>query len=384
MIAVHFGAGNIGRGFIGLLLAEAGYEVVFADVNAEMVNTLNRLGGFTVHEVGVGATDHVVTGVRAVNSATNGDELTRLIAAAAVVTTAVGPSILPRIAPAIAAGILSRSADEAPVWVMACENAVGASALLEQAVLAVAGDRADEIRERAVFANTAVDRIVPAQEPVGADVTVEAFHEWTIERGARTDAPVIPGAHLVEDLAPYIERKLFTVNTGHATTAYLGYAAGAVTITEAIALPAVREQVEAVLAETSALLSAEHGLSEQSLAEYRATVLQRFTNAALPDTTVRVGRAPLRKLSAGERFIAPARRLSESGVTPSALLAVVPAVLAFDPEGDPEVAELRTIRQSHTPGDAVTEVTGIPSGHALFDPLVAAFAVAEDSGAAVQ
>ncbi|MGO2660111.1 MAG: mannitol-1-phosphate 5-dehydrogenase [Mycetocola reblochoni] len=379
MLAVHFGAGNIGRGFIGLLLAEAGYEVVFADVNADMVDTINRLGGYAVHEVGQGAREHSVTGVRAVNSVTQGEELVELIARADVVTTAVGPSILPRIAPAIAAGILARPADAAPVWVMACENAVGASAQLAEAVAVEAGDRADEVARRSVFANTAVDRIVPAQDPDGADVTVEAFHEWTIERGDRTDAPEIPGAHPVDALGPYIERKLFTVNTGHATVAYLGYAAGVESIADAIAVPEIAARVEAVLAETSALLIAEHGFGAEALGDYRATVLQRFANRALPDTTVRVGRAPLRKLGAGERFIAPARRLADHGIEPTALLSIVPAVLAFDPAGDDEVEQLRRIRAELTPEAAVTRVTGVAEGEPLYAALVDAFRRADEA-----
>ena len=71
MKAVHFGAGNIGRGFVGLLLHDAGYEVVFADVNGALIDELAASDHYTVHEVGAGARDRVVDGYRAVNSATD-------------------------------------------------------------------------------------------------------------------------------------------------------------------------------------------------------------------------------------------------------------------------------------------------------------------------
>ena len=46
--AVHFGAGNIGRGFIGLLLSQAGYHVSFVDVAAPLVDDINSLGKYNV------------------------------------------------------------------------------------------------------------------------------------------------------------------------------------------------------------------------------------------------------------------------------------------------------------------------------------------------
>ena len=75
MKAVHFGAGNIGRGFVGLLLHEGGYELVFSDVAAPLVDAINGVSEYTVHEVGEGGRDTVVTGFRAINSATHPDEV---------------------------------------------------------------------------------------------------------------------------------------------------------------------------------------------------------------------------------------------------------------------------------------------------------------------
>jgi mannitol-1-phosphate 5-dehydrogenase len=375
--AVHFGAGNIGRGFVGLQLHEAGHEVVFADVNAELIYALAAADSYRVHLVGEESQTTTVAGFRAINSATDEDALVAEIATADVVTTAVGPRILRFVAPVIARGLAARADDAPRLAVMACENAIGASDLLAAELMDGLPD--DETRERlaarAVFANTAVDRIVPAQAPdAGVDVTVETFFEWVVDRTPfEGREPRIPGAHFVDALGPYIERKLFTVNTGHATVAYTGFLEGATTISEAIGIPAVREAAEAALRETSAALSAKHGLPEEELAAYRAKILSRFTNPYLVDEVTRVGREPLRKLGRNDRFIGPAADYAQYvGGVPAALIAAVTAALRFDVPEDSQSLELQRILDEAEAPAIVEEVMGVTSGEPLYGPLAQA------------
>jgi mannitol-1-phosphate 5-dehydrogenase len=383
MKAVHFGAGNIGRGFVGLLLHEGGYELVLSDVSAPLVDDINVVSEYTVHEVGEGgerqqaggvgrspieSRDTVVTGFRAINSATHPDEVIEQIAGMNLVTTAVGPTVLKFVAPHIVAGLALRDPSSPPLQVMACENAINATDVLRDEIVALAGVAWDALAGRAVFANTAVDRIVPAQpEGGGVDVTVEPFYEWAIERPPfGEDPPTIPGAHFVDDLAPYIERKLFTVNTGHAATAYFGAVAGIETISGALSDAGIANRVGAALEETSALLVAKHGLDPADLATYRATILRRFRNPALPDTVWRVGRQPLRKLSRHERFVGPAAEAAERGLSVDALVAAMGAALAFDDSEDAESVDLQRMLRDRDAASVTASVTGLERDHPLF------------------
>lgn len=377
--AVHFGAGNIGRGFVGLLLHEGGYEVVFSDVATTLVDAINAADEYTVHEVGEGGRDRVVTGFRAIDSAADPEGVAAEVATADVVTTAVGPTILRFVAPHIVAGLARRAPDAAPLQVMACENAIGATDALKEHMQEAAGESWGTLAGRAVFANTAVDRIVPGQpQGHGIDVTVEPFFEWAIERRPFGDAPPsIPGAHFVDDLGPFIERKLFTVNTGHATAAYLGAVGGFEKISDAIADGAVAAGVTRALEETSAVLVAKHGFDPAELARYRATILGRFRNPALPDTVRRVGRQPLRKLSRHERFVGPAAEAAERGLPVDGLLSAIGAALAFDDPEDEQSAELRRLLAELDAEAFTAQVTGLEREHPLFARIASVVARAQ-------
>jgi mannitol-1-phosphate 5-dehydrogenase len=374
--AVHFGAGNIGRGFVGLLLHRAGYQVVFVDVVDELIDALNRTPSYLVKEVGLESREERVDNYRAINS--RGDEPAAMaeIASADIVTTAVGPTVLKFVAPVIAAGLRQRADGTAPLAVMACENAINATNVLAEHIrAAVPEDEWPAVAARAVFANTAVDRIVPAQSTDGLDVTVETYFEWAIERPPfGGDEPSIPDATWVDDLAPYIERKLFTVNTGHAATAYHGFARGIKKLSDALADDTVRAAVTGVLDETRQLLVAKHDFTAEAQQAYVDKILQRFANPYLPDTVDRVGRQPLRKLSRSERLIGPAAELAERGIRPQHLLATVEAALSFDVPDDPQSVELQQLLRTLTAAEATERICGLTPADPLYDDVVAVMA----------
>ncbi|KAI9934687.1 hypothetical protein MW887_000304 [Aspergillus wentii] len=370
--AIQFGGGNIGRGFVAEFLHEAGYEVVFIDVMDNVITSLQETPSYQVTEVSEeGENTKTITNYRAVNSKTHESDVIKEISDADVVTCAVGPNILKFIAPVIAKGIDARVASK-PVAVIACENAIGATDTLHGFIKERTDPgRVETLYERAQFANSAIDRIVPTQPPnSGLNVRIEKFYEWVVEKTPFGDVghPDIPAIHWVDNLAPYIERKLFTVNTGHATTAYYGYKLGKKTIADSLADQYIRGIVHNVLDETASLIVAKHGIPEEEQKKYVEKIVSRFANHYLEDTVERVGRAPLRKLSRNERFIGPASQLAERGQKFDALLGSIEMALRFqNVPGDDESVDLFKTLSQLSPGDATVELTGLESEHPLYN-----------------
>jgi mannitol-1-phosphate 5-dehydrogenase len=376
--AIHFGAGNIGRGFVACFLHESGYEVVFADVNDIVIDQLNSQSTYRVIEVGAeGASEKTISNYRAINSQTHESDLISEIATADVVTCSVGPNILKFIAPVIAKGINQRATELSPISVIACENAIGATDTLGEHIKDprnTAKDRLEDHNSRARYANSAIDRIVPAQDPnAGLDVTLERFYEWVVDRTPFQDhgTPSIDGINWVDNLTPYIERKLYTVNTGHATAAYHGYNRKKRTVYDALQDRYIQTEVHRALQNTSDLIMSKHGISEAAQKEYVTKIIKRISNPHLDDVVERVGRAPLRKLSRKERFIGPAVELAENGRDCASLLEAAEMAFRFQNVGeDEESKELAKIMADNKAEDVVVQVCGIHTTEKLFPMLL--------------
>ncbi|BFU60381.1 MULTISPECIES: mannitol-1-phosphate 5-dehydrogenase [Rodentibacter] len=353
MKALHFGAGNIGRGFIGKLLADSDIHVTFADVNEHVINLLKQNQAYNVKIVGENLnTIERVTNVGGVYSK---DEtaVIALFNEVDLITTAVGPNVLKIIASTIAKGLEARlnTGNEKPLNIIACENMVRGTTFLKEQVFAHLSPEMQAKVEKVVgFVDSAVDRIVP---PVQADesdpllVTVEEFSEWIVdETQFKGEIPAINGMEKTDNLMAFVERKLFTLNTGHAATSYLGKLKGYRFVKESIEDMEIKAEVKATMEESGAVLIKRYGFEPQAHRAYIEKILKRFANPFLVDDVDRVGREPLRKLSFNDRLVKPLRGTLEYQLDNTHLVHTIAAALSYRNEQDPQALELvRTLNE---------------------------------------
>lgn len=346
MQAVHFGAGNIGRGFIGALLYQANYHTTFVDVNETVIQELNEKQQYNVVLAAENSETLTVKDVSGINSMTHPNRVIEAIAGADIVTTAVGPNILPMIAEVIAKGLRERvKVGQRPLNIIACENMVGGSSLLKEEVMEhVTASEQTAFLEAFGFPDAAVDRIVPNQvndDPL--EVAVEAYYEWIVDESAiRGTKPAIDGITFVRELTPYIERKLFTVNTGHAVAAFIGRYLGYATINEAMDDTKVGEMIKGALMESGEALIQTYDFDREAHQTYINKIIERFKNPYISDEVTRVCRGPIRKLGKRDRLIRPATvYMVTTSQQPVYLAKVIAAVLAYKNEQDEEAVELQ-------------------------------------------
>lgn len=376
MKATHFGAGNIGRGFIGEILAKNGFSIEFVDINETIIDALMSRKGYTIELAEESKQQIQVANVTGINNQKNLEAVVESVATSQIVTTAIGPNILPFIAELIAKGIQKRKANQVTekLDVIACENMIGGSQFLFEKVKAyLTQEDLDYVNQYVGFPNAAVDRIVPIQhheDPLF--VRVEPFSEWVVDKTQMKNPElVLSDVEYVDDLEPYIERKLFSVNTGHASVAYTGASLGYQTIDEAIADEKVLTTLENVLKETGSLLIAKWQFDPQVHQAYAQKIVARFKNPYISDAITRVARTPIRKLGYDERFIRPIRELHDRNLSYQQLLTVVGLIFNYRDEKDEQSVELQKMLQNESLEAVVRKVTQL-TDETLIAEIVAA------------
>jgi len=340
--AVMYGAGNIGRGFIGKVFSEGGLDVVFVDVVPEVVNKLNADGQYPVRLVSNEETREVTVKNASAVSGMDSEAVAKEILDADVMATAVGVNVLPKIVANIAAGLDARAAaGKGPLDIIICENLLDADkylrSLLEDAVKPATRDY---LESSVGLVEASIGRMVPVMtDEMRGDnilrVWVEPYEELPVDKDAfKNELPPIKTLVPFSPFGFYIRRKLFLHNMGHAICAYFGWRKGYDYIWQSADDPEIQPLVKAAMLDVAAALHKGYGIPLKEIEDNVYDLLGRFANRVLRDSTARVGMDPVRKLKATDRLVGAALYCQENGVGYDNILPAIAAALHFDNPAD--------------------------------------------------
>ncbi|QCI21840.1 mannitol-1-phosphate 5-dehydrogenase [Buchnera aphidicola (Hyadaphis tataricae)] len=311
MQALHFGSGNIGLGFIGRTLSESGFKVIFSDINQDIVNYINRHQNYSVIVAGKNQKQaYNIINISAINA--NNSQINKVIAEVDLITTASGPAALELIALTIANGIIFKCQIKSVTFlnIIACENKIKASSYLKNTVLKkLPKQYHDYLKKYIGFVDCTIDTIIPKkidfnQSPL--NIIAENFQEWIANPTQfKGNIPKINSLRLSNNLDSFIERKLFTLNTGHVIAAYLGLIKKYKTIQQVMSDYKICNIVKLAMQESGAFLVKHFNFHQKEHDSYINQIFFRFNNPFLSDDLERIGRNPIQKLGTQERLIKP-------------------------------------------------------------------------------
>ncbi len=338
---VQFGAGNIGRSFVGRIFAEHGWRVVFIDLDRELIDRLNACGQYRVVVKDSGQPDEIVTveGVRGID-ARDQAPVAAALADADLAATAVGKNALPSLAPVLARGLLARRQlhGDRPLDLVLAENVRNGGAIVRQALRReLPSDY--PLNKLAGLVETSIGKMVPlmTREALAVDplwLFAEPYNTLILDRrGFRGQPPTMPELKMVDNIAAYVDRKLFIHNLGHAAAAYLGFcqAGEGGLLWQYLDNPAVLEDTRRVMQQAAAGVAAEYPneFSTAQLHSHIEDLLRRFRNRALGDTAFRVGLDLRRKLGRHDRIVGAMLLNRRHGLPYKAIAHVLLAALRF-------------------------------------------------------
>jgi mannitol-1-phosphate 5-dehydrogenase len=336
---VVFGAGKIGRSFVGQLFSRSGYRVVFVDVDKRVIEELNRRKSY---DIVVKAEKEEVIPVANVGGvlASDMELVAEAIAGCSLMATCVGKNALPKIMPAIAKGIKKRYRENPgyPLDIILAENVRDACSLVKEQLTALlpVGFPVDSYLG---LIETSIGKMVPImpREIENEDpllVYAEPYNTLILDKnGFKNPVPSASGLSPKENIKAWVDRKAFIHNLGHAVAAYYGFYKYPEKkyLYEVLEDPEVKEFTQNVMRQAAAVLQVYYpnDFNEKDLEDHIGDLLSRFQNRALKDTLYRVGQDRPRKLGPDDRFVGMIRLARQQGMACGKILEAMSYAFCF-------------------------------------------------------
>jgi len=307
-----FGAGKIGRSFIGQLFGQSGYHILFVDIDPEIVDQLNQRNSYPVVIKGKIEKTILVENVKAL-SALDVDAVKNAIARTSIMAVSVGKNALEKIIPVIAAGLMLRQklSPDSPLDIIIAENMRSANLFIRSQLIQLLPENFP-LEKMLGLVETSIGKMVPimTKEDLKQDplmIFAEPYNNLILDRkGFKGTIPKVEGLSPKKNIKAWVDRKAFIHNMGHATSAYIGnfYQPHATYIYEVLDNKNILNNVRLTMLQAATILRAHYPeeFTYQDLEKHIDDLLDRFQNRSLKDTVFRVGQDLSRKLGIDDRF----------------------------------------------------------------------------------
>ncbi|MCM8805732.1 MAG: mannitol dehydrogenase [Candidatus Omnitrophica bacterium] len=370
---MHFGAGNIGRGFFGQLYYESGYHIVFVDVVDEIVRTINQQKGYQIWIVGNEIEKVHIDNISCI-SLSNHKDVIEESKEINLFSISVGVNNVKNLVPVIAEIIKTKAVSKKDSFmnIIIGENMKNASEILgRQLIQFFSPEERDFFEKKVGLVETVLGRMIPIvseqlKKQHSLIVLVEPYKTMPVaKRMFKGELPDVNGFLFVDDIEPYEAMKLYIHNFTHAAFAYAGYQKNYTFIWEAVADEKIKNTVEKAYIEVQQAICKKYKMGIEQLDNYYNDLLERFSNKKLGDTVVRVGREPIRKLGFEDRIIGAARLCHEMNIKPEYICFFAACCLHYNQIHDDESQKLQNLLKTYGIDYVIENICGLQMSHEI-------------------
>lgn len=374
---LHFGAGNIGRGFFGQLYYESGYHIVFVDIVEQVINLLNDKNEYPLWLVSENLEKLTIKNVSGIKLS-DVQSILETSRDIELISFSVGVNNVKGLIPILTKIIENKSKlkPESNLNIIIGENMKDASKTVRKWISESLNPEATDYFEKKVgLVETVLSRMIPVvpdeiKKQYPLIILAEPYKIMPVAKNMfKGNLPNIKGFLFVENIESYEAMKLYIHNLTHAAFAYAGHLKGYTYIWESVADEKIRFIVDKAYLEIKMAINKKYGLSLDEIDDYYNDLIERFSNKSLADTVKRVAREPIRKIGPEDRIIGAARLCENHQIKPEYISIIAAFCLNYDEPSDTESQKMKFLLNNQGIDYVLKNISGLAESEPLFQTI---------------
>ncbi|MCM8788464.1 MAG: hypothetical protein NC907_01605 [Candidatus Omnitrophica bacterium] len=371
---LHFGAGNIGRGFFGQLYCQSGYHVIFVDIDESIIKMLNGRKEYPLWLTGKEIEKLTIKNVSGINF-TDRQAILKASKDINLLSFSVGVNNVGNLIQVLKEIIENKaiSNPSSQLNIIIGENIKDASKTLKQHIIKNLSPSAVEYFEKNVgLVETVLGRMIPIvpeqlKKQYPLIVLAEPYYTMPVAKNMfKGELPQVKGFLFVDDIETYEAMKLYIHNFTHAAFAYAGHKKGYTFIWQTVADRKIKDLVHKAHIEVKQAINKKYNITLKEIDDYYNDLLARFSNKNLADTVIRVAREPIRKIGPNDRIIGAAKLCQNQNILPEYISFFAALCIYYDEPSDPESRKLKNLLETRGLDYVLENISGLSRQDSLY------------------